>query len=1136
MRRRRGQHRVALREALAPFFAAGGLYAASMLIDHPVMLLTLFTANASAMFGFCRMLGVSRTIGGIPGILRAGWAYCALAAVHAAVVFVLLTWPIRQLANGGSLSAALLLSVALVVSVFSLYRSWPIFALPFVWADLRLRQSERPPLSLRALFAQARDITAEPDVFFRHGLPAAFMAALLAIGALSIAKTGFGDLGANRPMAVGVYALLLSPLANWLILRCTLRGWLAQARPHIRAKMAGDRDADPDSEVIAIEHALPNDIPQVELDETLFRALRSAQTQLALDAIERGADVNASPAPDSRDQRTPVMIAVTLPDLRVLRALIAKGVDINGVHGGITPLIAAARDSYEGRPDAITMLIANGANAAVPDVAGNTPLHHAARCENPIIAALLLDTKVDINAVNAEGHTALDIACANANWPLVEFLLDHRAATDVADSIPALFCAAGITEDDPTGVRLLLKHRAKVDATAPLGRTALMTAALAGHARIADALVAAGAAVDLADQRGTTALMEAARAGAVAVIHVLAKRKVAIDLLDANGRSALMHACQSRQAGADAVRALLALGADRSFATPQGQRAVDLAVATGRWPIVALLDPGYPMPSALDITSGAEGGNQPEHLLDALRFGHWNIAAGFSGIVRGWAPEILAGLYLDLAADGDASAAARTWLLNHGLAADTNIEAETTLFDELIARLPDSASACRDVVARGAAVGGAGLLARVLERAQGPQSGIVLALAHELFERGADTFAVPSNAPSALHAAIALCDEGLIKALLERGNDPNARNARGDTPLHLAAAHESDAITPQLIAAGANPNIANACGETALGASLARRHAHSRWLAWPNWPLPARRLRASDLPDAAARGDADAVARLLDLGFSIDSEDAQGASALIRAAGAGHAALIVQLLDAGANTAHVTRSGMHVLGAAVAARREAVVRTLLNHQVAPDARIAGGGTALMLACALGEPRIVDALLEAGADANAIDEHGGTPLHAAAHYAFLRGNGDAARAVFERLLRAGAQIAQRNRGGQNALLILLGAREAPGAHCDAEQLRMLCEWLVERGAPIDTQDERGVGVLHACALHGLIGCARLLKAHGAPLDLVDAFGRSAADVAALVGYVDVAAELGLRVGDVSVPGVRQTLRRPARAPD
>jgi hypothetical protein len=67
------------------------------------------------------------------------------------------------------------------------------------------------------------------------------------------------------------------------------------------------------------------------------------------------------------------------------------------------------------------------------------------------------------------------------------------------------------------------------------------------------------------------------------------------------------------------------------------------------------------------------------------------------------------------------------------------------------------------------------------------------------------------------------------------------------------------------------------------------------------------------------------------------------------------------------------------------------------------------------------------------------------------------------------------------------------------------------------------------------LHGLLRCARLLKAHGAAADRIDAFGRTAADVAALLGYVDVAAELGMPQA-IRIPGVRQTLRRPARAPD
>jgi ankyrin repeat protein len=627
MRRRLGQRRGVLRTALAPLLAAGALYVLAAAIDHPLTLIALLAANATVMLGCSRTAGFSVSASDRRKIVGNCLLYCAFAAGYVALVALLLAWPIRQLANGGSLSAALLLSVAFVVAIFSPFRIWPVFALPFIRADLPPHRDAPPSMAPGALIAQARELTAEPDVFFRYGLPPALMFALLAIGALAIAGIGFAFSGANRIAVIGIYALLISPLANGLLLRCTLRTWLAHVRPH--AHEAVDQTQNVITEFVdsTTERMLPADIPQAELNETLLRALRSAQVPLALDAIEHGAATNTQPALDARDQRTPLMIAVTLPDLRPLRALIAKGADVNGVHGGITPLIAATRDSYEGRPDAVTTLLANGADANTTDAVGNTPLHHAARCENPIIAALLLDTKIDINAINADGHTALDIACANANWPLTEFLLDHRAATDVADAVPALLCAAGIAEDDTTGVRLLLKHRAKVDATAPLGRTALMTAALAGHARIVDTCSPPA--------RAWTSPTSAARprswrprAPGVAAIHALGKRKAAIDALDAGGRSALMHACQSRQAGEEAVRALLALGADRSLATPQGQRAVDLAAATGRWPIVALLDPAYPMPSAFDAAP-ALSENQPSHLLDALRFGHWNVVAGF---------------------------------------------------------------------------------------------------------------------------------------------------------------------------------------------------------------------------------------------------------------------------------------------------------------------------------------------------------------------------------------------------------------------------------------------------------------------------------------------------------------------------
>jgi ankyrin repeat protein len=1115
------------------------IFALVAVVPESFSLVLLLVANTVAMTGICRAIGFDMEISYLRSLARRGLSYFILLTTYTAFVAAVLAAPAWWLSRDGSLPAALLLSAALFVSVFALWRVWPTFALPFLWDDAYPRDDERGSwlsTALRRSLAFARHLTREHELFLGYGFPVGLALLLLVVGALLLAGPGGFLAGEVRIVALAAYAFILAPLVHLVLANRTLRALLADARR--TRKHRADEPAPTAAEDASETPTLPPGISRSELDATLLCAAHSSQVNLAIAALDRGADPNALPASDQRDQRSALMVAATLPDLRLLRALIAKGVDVNRAHVGITPLIAVTRDSYEGRPDAVMTLLANGADARIADTTGNTPLHHAARCAEPSIAALLLDAAADVNAVNAEGLTALAIACSNANWKVAAFLLEHGAKPDVTHAQPALQFAAGVTDDDPTGVKLLLKQRANPDARGAFERTALMAAALAGHARIVEALLAGGADADLSDQRGTTALMEAARSGAVAAIHALGKRKANPDAVDAGGRSALIVACQSRHASEETVRALLSLGADRAPVGNDDKRALDHAADAGRWHVVALLDPAYPLPSSLGVDAPALHGASADHLLDALRFGHWNVAAEFTGLLGEWPPSALADLYFDLA---DAEhGQARIWLLNHGLRGDVAIGDGRLLGDALIDVLPASGAALAQWLTHGGAVGGAGLVARTLLQAPGGTDGDeVRSLAREILRRGGDACGrAGAQQRTALHLAVAQGDVALAESLLERGADPNARDAQGRTPLHAALKLDADRALPllqRLLVAGADPEVATANGETPLGLALARdERVFAHWLNWPSWRLPARRLRADDVPVAAAIGDLDAVERLLALGLPLEGEDAKGATALIRAAGNGHAALAVRLLEAGADPAHVSRSGMHCLAAAVAAQREAIVRTLLNHGVAADIRLAGGGTALMIAAALGLQRIVDALLEAGANANAADEQGATPLHAAAQYAFDHGDTAAAHALLDRLLRAGAQLDVRNQAGQDALLILLGSRSPPGAQCDAEHLARLTELLLGYGARLDTQDQRGVSALHACALHGLFGCARMLKVHGAPLDLVDGFGRSAADVAAMLGYTDVAAELGAPA--LPLPSVRQTLRRPARAPD
>ena len=525
---------LALRHLLPAWLA----FALAAPVQHPLTFVLLLIGNALAMTGICHALGLGVESSFARTIARRGLAYFVMLTAYTAAVAVVVVGPAWWLARDGSLAAALALSVALMLALFALWRLWPAFALPFIWDDAYPSEERGSWLlgALRRSLAFARHLTGAQDVFFAYGLPSALALLAIALGALALTGLGGYLPSEFRIAGLAIYALAVVPLAHVILVNRSLRALLADAR-RARHRPVPRADAETPA-VVARVRDLPAGIDRSDLDATLLCAARSGQIDLALAALDRGGDPNAAPGPDQRDQRSALLIAVTLPDLRFLRGLIAKGVDVNRAHGGLTPLIAATRDSYQGRPDAVMTLLSNGADARIAAPDGNTALHHAARCAEPIVAALLLDASADIDAVNREGLTALGVACANASWPLVDFLLERGAKSDVPRAQPALLLAASVDDDDPHGVKLLLKHRANANALGATGRTALMAAALAGHARIAEALLAAGADPNLADHRGTTALMEAARSGAVAVVHALGRRKTDANLTDAEGRSA----------------------------------------------------------------------------------------------------------------------------------------------------------------------------------------------------------------------------------------------------------------------------------------------------------------------------------------------------------------------------------------------------------------------------------------------------------------------------------------------------------------------------------------------------------------------------------------------------------------------
>ncbi len=1022
-------------------------------------------------------------------------AWAAIAAAGGA----LLAWPLSALLRSGSLPAVVALSLAAGVALVLLWPAWPL------WSGLHRDGDWRARLH--------PDAGVDRAAWRGLGLAAGTLA--IVAGLLLLAWPGLLEGGARIAVVAGL--AIVAP-----VLHRALQG--ASAAPAGASLVTGSQSRAPEPGIEAAMPAPPTadaadpvPVPAAPVDARalateLYAAARAGRVERALALLDAGADATAASPAGDRDQRSLPVLAAVLPDLRLLRALIAKGVDLNAAHAGMTPLLAATRDSWHGRPEAVMTLLSNGADPRQRDAEGNTALHFAARSTDPGVAALLRDAAADLEAVNAEGLSPLGMACAAGNWRVAKFLIERGARPEPPGGQPAILAAAGSDDDDPAGVHLLLKSRARVDARDAQGRSALHVAARAGHETIVAELIEAGADPALADRHQRTPLMEAARGGHLAVVEQLLRQlpdggATQARALDADGRSLLALACEAEGATPALVERLLALGVDPAQADREGKRPLDRAAEAGRWSLVAALDAGYRLPAVMREDDDAPMPDRAPIAL--LREGLHEGRGGLDPLARLLTPGDLGLLLHDEAVTADARRV--DWLLARG--ADPYVrdgQGQTALFG-MLARAAAARPALRRLLDAGVTPAGRGGLARFMGACVTASEPAQEALALELLDRGADPFGPSRAGDPPLSLAVRLGWLWLLERLLQAGVDPDTRDSRGMSALHLAAALGRVDAVRRLIAHGACPELRATDGQTPLGAALASgRRDIADWLDWRGWPLPRRPLREQDVPAAAVAGDVDALRRLLDLGLPVDAIDRQGCSALLRAAGGGHREVVDLLLARGADAGLAAQSGATPLSAAVSMRHADIVDRLVRAGVPLEQRLPGELTVLMVACALGLPELAARLLTAGADVQAVDAQGRTALHCAAMFAFTARDASRVVALFDTLVLAGAE-ADAAAGGATPMLLLLGARAEPGTAADEDVLLAALEQLLAQDVALSARDPRGFGPLHLAALHGLARVVQRLLRAGADPELRDSLGRSPREIALMRGFVDIASE-------------------------
>jgi ankyrin repeat protein len=261
-------------------------------------------------------------------------------------------------------------------------------------------------------------------------------------------------------------------------------------------------------------------------------------------------------------------------NLAALELLRRYGLDVNGIPGGVPPLVYMMQ--WADTPAGPAWLLEHGAdpNLAWGD-AGEAPLHVAARRWDVPMVERLVSKGADVSRRRADGATPHTLAELSGNPEIAAWLLAH-GATDELSRLER-FVAACARADRGAADAILRAHPSLPSQLTPEHHLMLHRPAESGNAAVLETMLACGFEPDARDKERVTPLHRAAMGGHVEATRVLLRHGADVNALDGMfSAPPLVWAVEGRshaQPGADHVgvaRLLIDAGSPLEWTPPEG--------------------------------------------------------------------------------------------------------------------------------------------------------------------------------------------------------------------------------------------------------------------------------------------------------------------------------------------------------------------------------------------------------------------------------------------------------------------------------------------------------------------------------------------------------------------------------------